>query len=145
LKKFTGYKREGSVFVEIIVVVAIISLLATLNVPAAPSGNRHIAIFVQIKEIENALYLYNWHNGFYPTTEQGLEALVTKPTTDPKPENYAEGGYMRKIPVDPWGNPYIYRNHGEEGQIDIISCGPDGIEGTEDDITNHNKDTIRFP
>jgi len=117
-----------------------------LKVPAAPGGGqRRYTTAVVIMTMENALDVYFRHNGFYPTTEQGLEALMTKPTTSPQPENYFEGGYIKKVPLDSWGNPFIYRRHGEEGPIDIISCGPDGVEGTEDDVTNHNKDTIRSP
>ena len=99
---------------------------------------RIIAIMQQIKEIEQALDIYRLHNGFYPSTEQGLEALLTKPTTNPQPKKYVEGGYIKIFPLDPWGNPFIYRNSGDNGHIDIISCGPDGIEGGGDDITNND-------
>ena len=97
---------------------------------------------VQLREIEKALEFFFKHNGFYPTTEQGIEALVTKPTTDPQPENYAEGGYLKRVPLDPWGNSFIYRSHGEKGPIEIISCGSDGEEGTKDDITNYIEENI---
>jgi general secretion pathway protein G len=140
LKKIARHLRKGSKLVEIMVAIAIIGLLTMLKVP---NGRNYIgyeakytAAAVQIRELENALDLYRSHNGFYPTTEQGLSALVTKPATAPQPENYIEGGYLKKIQTDPWGNLLIYRSHGKEGPIDIISCGRDGIEGTEDDFTN---------
>ena len=146
---FLGKGTRVAILVLITIVLAIFLFMFFVpNLMQIPDSNpRQIAV-VQIREIENTLELYYKHNGFYPTTEQGLEALVSKPTTDPQPGNYAEGGYFKKLPLDPWrnpfiyrnhgwGNPFIYRNHGEEGSIDIISCGPDGKEGTADDITNY--------
>ena len=146
MRKIRIRKRKGAVLVEILVVVVILGLLTLLEIPHVPIGTgkgeyvraRHPAVVAQIRSIENALDIYFKHNGLYPTTEQGLEALVNKPATDPQPENYFEGGYMRRVPLDPWRNPFIYRRHGEEGPIDIVSCGPDGEEWTDDDITNHN-------
>ena len=145
MKKFTGNERKGSVFVEIMVVVVIIILFVTLRVSAAPyNGQRRHVTVVNIMVLENTLNHYYKDNGFYPSTEQGLEAL-TRPTSNMQAENHDERIYIIKIPPDAWGNPFIYRRHGEKGPIDIISCGPDGIEGTEDDITNHNKNTISLP
>ena len=150
LKKLQDIKneRKGSLFVEILVVIVMLGLLTGLevfNTNVRRSGqNLRTSAAVQIREIENALALFYEHNGFYPSTMQGLNALVIKPTMSPQPKNYSEGGYMKRVPVDPWGNPFIYRNPGEKGLglVDIISCGRDGEEGTEDDITNHNNDTI---
>ena len=150
MKKFIRDKRKGVLLVEIMVVIVIFGLLILLEIPntnvrQTGRGNSReslIVVAVQFRLIENTLDIYRKHNGFYPTTEQGLEALVTKPTSDPQPENYYEGGYFKKLPMDPWGNPFIYRRHGDEGPIEIISCGWDGEEGTEDDITNHNIDAI---
>jgi len=145
LKKTTRYKkRRGFTLVEILVVVVILGMLAALVVPnimGQADEAKRTATAVQIREIENALDVYRLHNGFYPTTEQGLEALVSKPSTSPQPKKYADGGYMKKVPIDPWGNPFIYRSPGEKGLIDIISCGADGEEGGEGrgkDITNHD-------
>ena len=135
------YKREGFTLVEILVVVVILGMLAALVIPQVVGQGedaKRTAAAVQIREIENALDIYRLHNGFYPTTEQGLEALVTKPTTNPQPKKYVEGGYMKKVPMDPWGNYFIYRSPGEKGMIDIISCGPDGEEGSGNNITNHD-------
>ena len=134
-------KRRGFTLVEILVVVVILGLLAALvipNVVGQSDDARRTAAVVQIKEIESALDIYRLHNGFYPTTEHGLEALVTRPTTNPQPRRYTEGGYLRRVPLDPWGNPFIYRSPGERGAIDIISTGPDGEEGTGNNISNHD-------
>jgi general secretion pathway protein G len=95
LKRITGHKRSGFTLVEIMVVVVILGLLAALVVPQVlgqAEEAKRVAAGVQIREIENALDLYRLHNGFYPTTEQGIEALITKPTTNPQPKRYTEGG-----------------------------------------------------
>ncbi|TQE98379.1 MAG: type II secretion system protein GspG [Spiribacter salinus] len=86
-----------------------------------------------IRTIESAMDMYKLDNFRYPTTEQGIKALVSKPDTTPEPENYEEGGYLRRVPKDPWGNRYRYRNPGEHGDIDIYSFGADGIPGGEDE------------
>jgi general secretion pathway protein G len=141
LRKITSYKRKGFTLVEILVVVVILGLLASIvvtNLIPASDSAKITAASVQIREIENALDIYRLHNGFYPTTEQGLEALVNKPSTNPQPKKYMEGGYLKKIPMDPWGNPFIYRSPGDKGVIDIISCGPSGEEGSDNNITNHD-------
>ena len=141
MRKIVCYKRKGFTLVEIMVVVVILGLLAALVIPNVlfqSDEARRTAAATQIKSIESALDLYRLHNGFYPTTEQGLDALVSKPTTNPQPKRYTEGGYMKKVPVDPWGNPFIYRSPGEKGTIDIICTGPDGEEGTGNNITNHD-------
>ena len=145
MRKITGYKRKGFTLVEILVVVVILGLLAGLviaNVVGQTDEARRTATIVQIRQIENALDMYRLHNGFYPTTEQGLEALVTKPATNPQPRRYTEGGYMKSVPLDPWKNPFIYRSPGEKGSnsVDIISTGKSGKEGDGDNITNHNVD-----
>lgn len=149
--------------------IVILALLIELGIPNAVSepgeDNKRDKAVLLIMDIETALHLYWLYNGFCPTTEQGLEALVTMPTMEPQPKRYVEGGFMKRVPVDPWGNPFIYRNIGEKsligmwnmsntrnmknpfinrspedkGLVEIISCGPDGEEGTEDDITNHDE------
>jgi general secretion pathway protein G len=135
-------RRPGFTLVEVMVVVVILGLLATLVVPRVMGQGeqaRRTAASVQIKEIEQALDLFRLDNGFYPTTEQGIAALVTKPSLAPEPKNWRSGGYLKKIPVDPWGNSYLYRNPGDHGEIDLLSLGPDGVEGGEGnnaDITN---------
>ena len=89
--------------------------------------------------IETALKLYRLDNGFYPTQDQGLDALVTRPNLPPEPQNYRTGGYLKKVPKDPWGREFIYRMPGDHGEYDLLSYGPDGQEGGEEknkDITN---------
>ena len=133
-------KRQGFTLVEVLVVV--IGLLAGLVVPRIVGRGeeaKRTATSVQISELEQALDLFKLDNGFYPTTEQGLEALVEEPSITPEPRNYRSGGYIKKLPMDPWGSPFIYRSPGDHGEIDLFSPGPDGEEGGEGDnadITN---------
>nr|WP_321499725.1 type II secretion system major pseudopilin GspG [uncultured Dethiosulfovibrio sp.] len=135
-------RRSGFTLVEVLVVVVIIGMLAALVAPKVVGRGeeaKRTAAQVQIREIEQALDMYKLDSGMYPTTEQGLEALITKPTTSPEPRRWKEGGYVRKLPVDPWGKEFIYRQPGDHGEIDLFSCGPDGEEGGEGDgkdITN---------
>ena len=137
-----GKKRTGFTMIEMLVVVVILGLLATLVVPKVVGQGeeaKKTATMVQIKEIEQALDMFKLDNGFYPSTEQGLEALVQKPSMTPEPRKYREGGYMKKVPIDPWGGPFVYRSPGEHGEFDLFSTGTDGQEGGEDkgkDITN---------
>ena len=141
MRKIDRNKRKGFTLVEILVVVVILGMLAAIIIPnviGQTDEARRTLAATQIKEIENALDIYRLQNGFYPTTEQGLEALVTKPTTNPQPKKYIEGGYIKRVPMDPWGNPFIYRSPGDKGLIDIISCGPDGEESSGNNITNHD-------
>ena len=115
-------RRSGFTLIEIMVVVVILGLLAALVVPRIGpqvAEAQRTAAQTQIRSLEDALEMYRLHNGFYPSTQQGLDALVKAPTTSPVPKRYAEGGYIKKVPDDPWGNPYIYRN--DNGHIRIIS------------------------
>ena len=141
-KKVLMRRRSGFTLIEIMVVVVILGLLAALVVPRigpqVAEAQRTTAA-TQIRSLEDALEMYRMHNGFYPSKQQGLEALVSAPTTSPVPKRYAEGGYLKKVPDDPWGNPYVYRNN--NGRITITSYGPDGEEGGEGvnaDITNND-------
>ena len=84
------------------------------------------------KAIETALKIYRLDNYVYPTTEQGLEALVQPSSRDPVPRNFKKGGYLPELPVDPWGRPYLYLSPGENGEVDIYSLGADGLSGGED-------------
>ena len=128
---------RGFTLLEIIVVVFILSLLAAIVAPriiGRTDDARIAEAKVQIRNFETALKLFKLDNAFYPSTEQGLVALVEKPVTGQVPQRYREGGYLeqRKIPVDPWGNPYVYLSPGIYGDFDIMSYGADGREGGED-------------
>ena len=129
-------KSQGFTLIEIIVVVFILSLLAAIVAPrliGRTEDARVIEAKVQIRNFETALKLFKLDNGFYPDTEQGLEALLAKPAAGRAAENYREGGYLeqRTLPKDPWGNPYIYLSPGLEGDFEIISLGADRMEGGE--------------
>lgn len=125
-------KESGFTLVEVMVVVVIIATLAAIIVPKIldrPEQARIVAAKQDISAIENALSLYKLDNGFYPTTAQGLKALITKPTTPPIPQNWSTSGYLKRLPVDPWGNPYHYKNPGQHGDIDIYTYGPTNQPG----------------
>ena len=128
----TWKRRQGFTLVEIMVVVIILGLLAALVVPRVLGQGeeaRRTAAQVQLKEIEQALDLFHLDNGFFPTTDQGIGALVEKPRSGPEPRKYRSGGYLKKIPTDPWGRPYRYANPGPSGGIEILSLGADGAPG----------------
>jgi general secretion pathway protein G len=138
LKKLKTYNspRAGFTLLEIIVVVFILGLLAAIVAPkiiGRTDDARIAEAKVQIKNFETALKLFKLDNGFYPATGQGLAALVEKPTMGQMPQKYRDGGYLeqKKIPFDPWNNPYIYISPGLHGDFDIASLGADGKEGGE--------------
>lgn len=122
-------KQRGFTLIEIMVVLVILGVMAALVVPRVlgrAEDARKVAAKSDIASIMNALKLYNLDNLRYPTDAQGLEALVTKPTVAPLPASYKDGGYLDKLPVDPWGNPYQYQNPGKHGDIDVYSFGVNG-------------------
>jgi general secretion pathway protein G len=128
--------NKGFTLLEIIVVVFILSLLVAIVAPkiiGRTDDARIAEAKVQVKNFETALKLFKLDNGFYPATEQGLESLIEKPTVGQIPQKYREGGYLeqKKIPLDPWNNPYIYISPGIYGDFDILSYGADGKEGGE--------------
>ncbi|MDF1580278.1 MAG: type II secretion system major pseudopilin GspG [Desulfuromonadales bacterium] len=126
--------QTGFTLIEIMVVVVILGILAGIVVPRLldrPDEARRTKASVQIRSIEETLGLYKLDNGFYPTTDQGLRALVTKPTTGKIPKKFREGGYLRKVPKDPWDNDYIFLSPGLHGDFDVISYGADGEQGGE--------------
>ena len=132
-----GRNRSAFTLIEILVVVLIITILATVvgvRLAQQPGEARVTAARAQIRNFQTAINLFRLHNGFIPTPAQGLEALVRKPTTPPLPQNYAANGYLETatLPSDPWGNPYVYIVPGRDGlACDIISYGADGEPGGE--------------
>jgi general secretion pathway protein G len=126
--------ETGFTLLEIIVVVFILSLLVAIVAPKIMGRTDDAKIAdakVQIRNFETALKLYKMDNGDYPDTQQGLDALIEKPTSGEIPNRYREGGYLeqKKIPFDPWGNQYVYVSPGVNGDFDIMSYGADGREG----------------
>jgi general secretion pathway protein G len=135
--------QRGFTLIELMVVIAILALLVAVVVPKFVGRSdeaRVTATAVQLKNIGSALDLYKLDNGLYPTTEQGLEALVTEPTTPPLPTNWKKGGYLPKVPLDPWKRPYVYLSPGiHNAEYDLFSYGADGEVGGEEiskDIAN---------
>ena len=137
------YRNEsGFTLIEVMVVVVILGILAAFIVPriaGRPDEAKIAKARHDIQTIETALDLYKLDTGVYPTTDQGLQALVLFPTSEPVPRNWRAGGYIKKLTNDPWGHPYQYLNPGEHSEIDIFSYGADnqpGGEGINADIGN---------
>lgn len=132
---------KGFTLIELMVVIVILGILAGLIVPrimSRPGEAKQMKAKIQIQSLETALKLYKLDNGAYPTTEQGLQALVEPPQAGDIPKNWKKGGYLEKgrVPKDPWGNEFIYLSPGVNGDYDIISYGADGVPDGEDE----NKD-----
>ena len=136
--------QRGFTFVEIMVVVAILAILAAIVVPRIMGRTDEAKITaakVQMRNIEGALKLYKLDTGKYPPTEHGLEALVTKPTSGKVPKNWRKGGYLQAVPKDPWGTSFIYLSPGVHDDYDLVSNGSDGEpggEGEDADIQSWN-------
>ena len=135
-------RQAGFTLIEIMVVVVILGILAAMVAPKILSRPDQAKVTVarsDIETISQALELFRLDNGFYPSTDQGLEALVKKPTVAPEPRNWNPEAYLKRMPVDPWGNPYLYLQPGNHGKYDLYSQGADGREGGEElnaDVTN---------
>lgn len=127
---------DGFTLIELMVVIVILGILAGLIVPrimGRPEEAKRLKAKLTIESLETSLRLYKLDNGSYPSTEQGLEALVQAPDTGDVPKRYREGGYIEKgrIPMDPWDNAFVYLSPGVHGEYDIISYGADGVPGGE--------------
>ncbi len=134
--KQTLQNNRGFTLLEIMIVVAIIALLAALVGPRLIGQSDKAKVDttkIQIRNLENSLKFYKLDNGVYPSTEQGLQTLVEKPTTGVIPKNYRAEGYLesKKVPKDAWGNDFVYISPGEHGDFDLYSFGADGVRGGE--------------
>lgn len=138
LKSNDYRKMQGFTLIEVMVVVVILGILAAIIVPkimSRPEQARLVKVKQDILAIQSALDLYKLDNSTYPTTDQGLQALVVKPSSSPIPRNWKSDGYLQDVPVDPWGESYQYMNDNEK--VRIFSYGPKGKEGNSE-IGNWN-------
>ncbi len=134
MKSYTS-KQSGFSLIEILVVLVIMGLLISVVAPMVlnrADEARIQKVYADFKSIETALKIYRLDNYNYPTTEQGLQALIKPSSLTPLPRNFKEGGYLAEIPMDPWGRPYLYLSPGENSQVDIYTLGADGISGGDD-------------
>jgi general secretion pathway protein G len=135
-------RQGGFTLLEIMVVIVILGLLVAVVAPNVLQNQDRAMVEkakADISVLEQALDMYKLDNHVYPTTDQGLQALVKKPEVSPQPKNYRSDGYIKRLPDDPWGNPYLYIQPGEHGPFDLYSTGADGEEGGEElasDIVN---------
>ena len=140
IQSLSRSKAIGFTLLEVMVVVVIIAVMAAAVGPAIFKNLEKANLTrtgLDIKSISSMLELYRAENYNFPSTDQGLEALVTKPSGDPEAKNWRN--YTKKMPIDPWGNPYKYLSPGAKGDVDIYSFGPDGIQ-SDDDIGNWQLD-----
>jgi len=142
----TPGRNPGFTLIEVMVVIVILGILAAVIVPRVldrPDTARLVKAKQDLRTLESALNLYRLDNYRYPSTEQGLEALVNKPAGEPEARNWQPGGYIDRLPLDPWQRPYLYLSPGENGDIDIYTLGANGVpggEGIDADIGNWKLD-----
>lgn len=144
MKKHRQNSQAGFTLIELMVVIIILGVLAGMIIPRVmgrPDEARQAKAKIQIESLESALKLYKLDIGGYPTTEQGLQALVEAPTAGNLPKNWRQGGYLEKgkVPKDPWGNDFVYVSPGSHGDFDLSCLGKDGEaggEGVDKDINN---------
>ncbi len=140
--RYSTKKAQGFTLIEVMVVVVILGILAAVVIPkfmSRPEQARIVKAKQDILAIQSALDLYKLDNGYYPSTDQGLQALVSKPTSDPMPRNWKSDGYLQQVPMDPWGQTYQYINDSE--RLRIFSYGAKGKEGNSE-ISNLNMDNV---
>ena len=134
-------KAKGFSLIEVMVVILIIGLMTAIIAPNILGNTEEAKLkkaAIDIKQLENALQMYKLRNNNFPSTEQGLEALVTASNIEPVPRNFPQGGFITSLPQDPWGSDYQLLSPGEMGMVDVFSNGPDQQPGTDDDIGNWN-------
>ena len=134
-------KVQGFTLLEVMVVIVILGILASMVVPNLMGSQERANMQKAVSDVtalETSLSLYKMDNYDYPSTEQGLEALVEQTDLEPAPRRFPEDGYIKRLPKDPWGSEYILLNPGEQSKMDVFSVGPDREAGTEDDIGNWN-------
>lgn len=127
-------QQRGFSLIEILVVLVIMGLLISVVAPTvlnSADDARIQKVQADFKAVETALKIYRLDNFVYPSTEQGLVALVEPSTLEPEPRNFKQGGYLQEVPMDPWGREYLYLSPGENGEVDIFSYGADGLPGGE--------------
>lgn len=127
-------RSDGFSLIEILVVLVIMGLLISVVAPTvlnSADDARIQKVQADFKAIETALKIYRLDNYGYPSTEQGLVALVEPSTLEPEPRNFKQGGYLEEVPMDPWGREYLYMSPGENGEVDLFSYGADGLPGGE--------------
>lgn len=140
-KRINSAKQQGFTLLEVMVVIVILGILAAMVVPNLIGNQEQAQVkraVIDITSLENSLDRYKIDNFRYPSTEQGLEALVSQTDIEPLPRRFPSGGYLKRLQKDPWGNDYQLLNPGEQSDMDIFSMGPDGEAGTDDDIGNWN-------
>jgi len=133
--------QQGFTLLEVMIVLVIIGIIAGMIVPnlmGSQDTAREQKAAIDISSLETALGMYRSQNYNYPSTEQGLEALITETDVEPLPRRFPEGGYLKRLPKDQWGNDYQLLHPGEHGKMDVFTMGPDGEQGTDDDIGNWN-------
>lgn len=144
--RYVAGKSTGFSLIELIAVVAILGILAAIVAPRIfdrPGKARIQRAAADIRNIEASLQMYKLDNFNFPSTEQGLLALVEQPTGDPEAPNWNEGGYLSKTPKDPWGREYLYLSPGENGDVDIYTLGADGQAGGEGEQADIGNWTIK--
>lgn len=132
-------RQRGFSLIEILVVLVIMGLLISVVAPTvlnSADDARAQKVQADFKAIETALKIYRLDNFVYPSTEQGLVALIEPSTLEPEPRNFKDGGYLQEMPLDPWGREYLYLSPGENSEVDLFSYGADGLPGGE----GQNKD-----